>query len=73
MGSMGYSMGDTMRYSMGYTPPNPVQNAKIIKGWYPQDAPLELVPQLYKAFPNDHFGREEMKKPTRLRNKNSTA
>jgi len=32
----------------------------------------ELVPNWYKQFLPDHFGRVEMKKPTRLSNNTST-
>jgi len=54
-------------------PPDPMNHAKIFKGWSPRDAPSELVPQWYKTFPPDHFGRVEMNKPTRFSNKTSTA
>jgi len=54
-------------------PPDPMNHAKIFKGWSPRDAPSELVPQWYKTFPPDYFGRVKMKKPTRFSNQNSTA
>jgi len=54
-------------------PPDPMNHANIFKGWSSQDAPSELVPQWYKTFPPDHFGRVEMKKPTRFSNKTNTA
>ena len=54
-------------------PPNPMNHAKICKGWSPRHSPSELVPRWYKTFPPDHVGRVEIKKPTRLGNKRSTA
>jgi len=54
-------------------PPDPMHNANFFfKGWSLQYAPSELVPQWYKTFPPDLVG-VEMKKPTRLSNKTSTA
>jgi len=53
--------------------PAPMNHVKIFKGWPPRDAPSELVQLWYKTFPPDHDGRVEMKNPTRLSNKTSTA
>jgi len=50
-----------------------MNHAKKIKVWSPRDAPWELIPQWYKTFPPDHFGGVEMKKPTGLSKKASTA
>jgi len=46
-----------------------MNGSKKIKGWSLRDALWELVPEWYKKFPQDHFGRVEMKKPTGLSNK----
>ena len=58
-------------------PPAPMNHVKIFKGWPPRDAPSKLVQLWYKSFPTDfppdQRGQVEMKKPTRLSNKTSTA
>ena len=54
-------------------PPTPMNHLKILKGWPLRDAPSKLVQLLYKTFPPDHIDLAEMKNPTRLSNKTSTA
>jgi len=54
-------------------PPAPVNHVKILKGWPPRDASSKLVQLWYKTFPTDQRGLVEMKNPTRLSNKTSTA
>ena len=54
-------------------PPAPMNHVKIFKGWPPRDAPSKLVQLWYKTIPNDQRGQVEMKKPTILSNKTSTA
>jgi len=54
-------------------PPAPMNQVKIFKGWPPRDAPSKLVQLWYKSFPSDHRGVVEMKTPTSLSNKTSTA
>jgi len=54
-------------------PPAPMNHVKIFKGWPPRDAPSKLVQLWYKTFAPDQRGQAEMKKPTRLSNKASTA
>jgi len=54
-------------------PPAPMNHVKIFKGWPPRDAPSKLVQLWYKTFPPDQRGQVEMKKPTILSNKTSTA
>jgi len=46
---------------------------KIFKGWPSGDAPSKLVQLWYRTFPPDQRGQVEMKKPTILSNKTSTA
>jgi len=46
---------------------------KKLKGLPTRDAPLELVQLWYKTFSPDHDGQVEVKNPTRLSNKISTA
>jgi len=53
--------------------PAPMNHVKMFKGWPPRDAPSKLVQPWYKSFPTDQRGQLEMKKPTRLSNKTSTA
>ena len=55
------------------TPPAPMNQVKIFKGWPPRDAPSELVQMWYKSFPPDQRGLVEIKNPTRLSNKTSNA
>jgi len=43
------------------------------KGWPPRDAHSNLVKLWYKSFQNDQRGQIEMKNPTILSNKTSTA
>jgi len=50
-----------------------MNHVKIFKGWPLQDAPSELVLLWYKYFHQADFCLAEMKKPTVLRNKCSTA
>jgi len=50
-----------------------MNHVKICKGWPPRDSPSELVQLWYKTFPPDHDGQLEMKNPTTLSNKTSTA
>jgi len=59
--------------SAQYSAPAPMNHVKIFKGWPPQDAPSKLVQLWYKLFPSDQRGQVEIKKPTRLSNKTSTA
>jgi len=54
-------------------PPAPMNHVKIFKGCTPRDAPSKLVQLWYKTFPPDSRGLVEMKNPTRLSNKTSTA
>ena len=54
-------------------PPDPMNHAKIFKGWSPRHGPSELVPQWLKTFSPEHFVHVEMKKPNRLSNKTGTA
>ena len=54
-------------------PPAPMNHAKIFKGRPPRDVPSKLVQLWHKTFPCDQCGQFEMKKPTRLSNKTSTA
>ena len=54
-------------------PPAPMNHVKIFKGWPPRDAPSKLVQLWDKSFPPHQRGLEQMKTPTRLSNKNSTA
>ena len=54
-------------------PPAPMNHVKIFEGWPLRDAPSELVQLWYKTFPPDHGGQAELKNPTRLSNKTSTA
>jgi len=56
-----------------YRPPAPMNHVKIFKGWPSRDAPWELVQLWYTTFLPDHDGQVEMKDPTRLSNKTSTA
>ena len=63
----------TLFTSVLSTPPAPINHVKIFKGWPPRDAPSKLVQLWYKSFPPDQRGQVEMKKPTRLSNKTSTA
>ena len=63
----------------------PFESCANIEGLVPPRCPLEAGTsvwyntfppdqnQWYKKFPPDHFGRVEMKKPTGLSNKTSTA
>jgi len=51
----------------------PMNHVKKFKGWPPRDAPSKLVQLWYKTFPTDQRGLAEMKTPTRLSNKSSTA
>jgi len=51
----------------------PMNHVKIFKGWPSRDAPSKLVQLWYKNFSPDHRGQVEMKKPTILINKTSTA
>jgi len=60
---------ESTRYSTFW----PMNHVKKIKGWPLRDAPLELVQLMYKTFPPDHYGQVEMKTPTILSNKSSTA
>jgi len=60
-------------YATSNTPHAPMNHAKIFKGWPLRDAPSKLVQLWYKIFPTDHGGQIEMKTPTRLSNKTSTA
>ena len=55
------------------SPPAPMHYLKIFKGLPTRDAPSELVQLLHKMFPPDHDGQVEMKTPTTLSNKTSTA
>ena len=48
-------------------------HVNIFKGWPLRDAPTGLVQLWYKTCPPGHDGRVEMKNPTRLSNKTSTA
>jgi len=50
-----------------------MNHVKIVNCWSPRDSPSKLVQLLYKTFPPDHGGQVEMKNPTRLSNKTSTA
>ena len=54
-------------------PPAPMNHVKLFKGWPLRDAPTGLVQLWYKTCPPGHDGRVEMKNPTRLSNKTSTA
>ena len=54
-------------------PPAPMNHVKIFKGCPPRDAPWKLVQLWYKSFPPDQRGQVEMKKPTLLSYKTSTA
>ena len=54
-------------------PPASMNHIKTLKGWPLRDAPSKLVQLWYQTFPPDHIDLAEMKNPTRLRNKNSTA
>ena len=54
-------------------PPAPMNHIKIFKGWPPRDAPSKLVQLWYTTFPPDHIDLVEIKNPTRLSNKTSTA
>jgi len=56
-----------------YNPPAPVYHVKIFKRWPPRHAPSKLVQVRYQTFLPDQRGQVEMKKPTRLSNKSSTA
>jgi len=62
-------------YMYIYISARPYESCKNVKGLapLPWDAPSELVQLWYKTFPPDHDGRVEMKTPTRLSNKTSTA
>jgi len=51
----------------------PYESCKNIEGLALRDAPSKLVQLWYKTFPPDHDGQVEMKNPTRLSNKTSTA
>ena len=53
--------------------PAPMNHVKIFKGWPPGDAPSKLVQLWYKSCRPDQRGKVEMKKPTILSNKTSTA
>jgi len=54
-------------------PPAPMNHVKLYKGCPPRDAPSKLLQLWYKTFPTDQRGQVEMKNPTRLSNKTSTA
>jgi len=49
----------------------PYESCKIFKGW--PHTSFKLAQLWYKSFPPDQRGQAEMKKPTRLSNKTSTA
>jgi len=53
--------------------PAPMNHIEKFKGWPLRDAPSELVQLWYKTFLPDRFLSGEMKKPTMLSNKTSTA
>jgi len=55
------------------SPPAPMNHVKIFKGWPTRDAPSKLVQLWYKTFPPEQRGLVEMKNPTILSNKTSTA
>ena len=55
------------------SPPDPMNHVKIFKGWPLQDAAPKLVQLWYKSFQPGRFCLAEMKKPTMLSNKCSTA
>jgi len=55
------------------TLPDPMNHVKIFKGWPLQDAPSKLVQLWFKSFQKEDFCLAEMKKPTMLSNKRSTA
>ena len=54
-------------------PPAPMNHVKISNGWSLRDASSELVQLWYKTLSPNHDGLVEMKNPTRLNNKASTA
>ena len=56
-----------------YISARPYESCKISKGCPPRDTPSRLVQLWYKTFPPDQRGQVEMKNPTRLSNKTSTA
>jgi len=56
-----------------FVTPYPMNHVKIFKGWPLQDAPWKLVQLWYKSFPPGRFLLVEMKKPTILSNKRSSA
>ena len=62
-----------MSLMMRINPPAPMNHVKIFEGWPPQDAPSKLVQLWNKTFPYDQRGKAEMKIPTRLSDKTSTA
>ena len=69
-----HESGDTrVPLSVHIYPPAPMNHVQISKGWPPRDAPSKLVQLWYKTFPTDHIDLVEMKTPTRLSNKTSTA
>ena len=63
----------TMPKARSRSPPAPMNHVKIFKGCPPRDAHSKLVQLWYKIFPTDQRGQLEIKKPTRLSNKTSTA
>jgi len=54
-------------------PPAPMNHVKIFKGWPTRDAPSKQVQLWYQTSSPDQRGQAEIKKPTRLSNKTSTA
>jgi len=50
-----------------------MNHVKTFKGWPPRDAPSEMVQLWYKTCQPDYDGRMEIKNPTKLSNKTSTA
>jgi len=60
-------------YICEYVSAHPYESSKNIEGLASRDAPSKLVQLLYKTFPPDHIDLAEMKNPTRLSNKTSTA
>ena len=69
-----HESGDTrVPLSVHIYPPAPMNHVQISKGWPPRDAPSKLVQLWYKTFPLDNGGQAEIKNPTILSNKTSTA
>jgi len=56
-----------------FIPPDPMNHVKIFKDLSRRFALSELVPNWCQIFPPDHIDLAEMKKPTGLSNKTSTA